>query len=244
MSLFRPVNLVCPSCGTLIVMEAVGSVNADRRPDLRNAIMEDRFQDVTCTACGKEFRLQPEFNYLDVGRGQWIAGMPAARLTSWVAVEDEVMDAFNQSYGPEAPLAAREVAEGLAVRLAFGWPAIREKLLLVEAGLDDAVIEMMKLDLMRRLPSAPLGLDTEMRLVRATDDLLAFTWIATAAEAGHGEVVLPRAAYDEFVAGAAAWSGIRARLTDGPWVDMQKLYMGEGRAAPAPVAEPETASNP
>ena len=34
MSLFHPVNLVCPACGAVIVMQAVGSVNADRRPDL------------------------------------------------------------------------------------------------------------------------------------------------------------------------------------------------------------------
>ena len=244
MSLFRPVNLICPSCGTLIVMEAVGSVNADRRPDLRDAILEDRFQDVTCGSCGKSFRLQPEFNYLDVGRGQWIAGMPAARMPQHLEVEDEVSAAFAQFYGAGAPQAAREVGAGLTVRLTFGWPAIREKLLLAGAGLDDAVVEMMKLDLLRRLPSAPLGPGTELRLVRATDDLLALVWIDTATEKGQGEIVLPRAAYDEMLEGVEAWAGVRAQLTDGPFVDIQKLYMGLGRGAappPAPVAELEPA---
>jgi hypothetical protein len=247
MSLVRPVNLVCPSCGHLIVMEAVGSVNADRRPDLREDILQDRFQDVHCGACGKSFRLQPEFNYLDVGRGQWIAGMPAARMPAHLQVEDEVTAAFDQFYGAQAPAAAREVGEGLTVRLTFGWPALREKLLLRGARLDDVLVEMMKLDLLRHLPSAPLGPGTELRLVRATDDLLAFVWIETATEKGLQEVVLPRAAYDEMVAGAEAWAGIRAQLTNGPFVDIQKLYMGLGRGAtppPEPVIELEPADGP
>ena len=77
MSLFQSVNLTCPSCDSLITMDSVGSVNADRRPDLRDDIIHNRFQDVTCENCGNSFRLQPNFNYLDAGRGQWIAGMPA-----------------------------------------------------------------------------------------------------------------------------------------------------------------------
>ena len=39
------------------------------------------------------------------------------------------------------------------------------------------------------------------------------------------------ALYDEIAANQPGWAKIRARLTDGPFVDMQKLYMGEGRAA-------------
>lgn len=233
MSLFRPVNLICPSCGALIVMEAVGSVNADRRPDLRVAILEDRFQDTTCESCAKTFRLPPEFTYLDVGRGQWIAIMPAALMPSYLEVEDQISAAFAQSYGASASAAARDLGADLTVRLTFGWPAIREKLLLAGVGLDDVVVEIIKIDLIRRLPSAPLGPSTELRLVRATNDFLAFAWIDTATEKGQGEIVLPRAAYPEMLADIDAWGGVRAQLVDGPFVDIQKLYMGPGRGTPA-----------
>jgi hypothetical protein len=236
MSLFRPVNLICPSCGALIVMEAVGSVNADRRPDLRIAILEDRFQDTTCGSCAKSFRLPPEFTYLDVGRGQWIASMPAARMPSYLEVEDQISAAFTQSYGATAPAAARELGAGLTVRLTFGWPAIREKLLLAGAGLEDVVVEIIKLDLIRRLPETPLSPGTELRLVQATEDLLALAWIDTATEKGQGEIVLPRAAYPEMLADIDAWGDVRAQLVNGPFVDIQKLYMGPGRGAPAALA--------
>ena len=69
MSLFRPVNLVCPNCKELIVMQAVGSVNADRRPDFRDAILADEFQDVTCESCQHEFRLQLLHALLDARVG-------------------------------------------------------------------------------------------------------------------------------------------------------------------------------
>lgn len=234
MSLFHPVNLVCPSCKALITMEAVGSVNADRRPDLRQSILDNAFQDVTCGACSATFRLQPEFNYLDVGRGQWIAAMPGAQMPRYLAVEDEVTDLFAGSYGDRAPQAARVVGTTLAVRLTFGWPALREKLVLRDHGLDDRVIEVMKLDLLRRLPSAPLAPGTEMRLLRVTDDVLPFVWIDTATEESGQEVILPRAAHDEIAGNLAPWQSVIDRLCDGPFVDMQKLYMGLGRGVPRP----------
>jgi hypothetical protein len=238
MSLFHPVNLVCPACKTLITMDAVGSVNADRRPDLRQSILDNRFQDVTCGACGTSFRLQPEFNYLDVGRGQWIAAMPAPHMPRHLDIEDEVTALFATSYGDRAPKAARDVGEALSVRLTFGWPALREKLILREHGLDDRVIEVMKVDLMRRLPSAPFRSGTELRLLRVAGEHLPFVWVDSATEQPGQQVVLPRAAHDGIAGNLAPWQGVIDRLTDGPFVDMQKLYMGPGRGA-APPPEPD-----
>lgn len=231
MSLFMPVNLICPACEALITMDAVGSVNADRRPDLREDILENRFQDVTCGSCGESFRLQPNFNYLDAGRGQWIASMPADRMAEHARIADEVTDLFDRSYGRNAPVAARAVGDDLTVRLTFGWPALREKLLARAHDLDDVVLEMLKLDLMRRLPSAPLTARTDLRLVGVSDDLLQFVWFDAETEEGYQEVAVRRALYDEIVQAADAWGGIRARLEDGVFVDVKKLILGDEIAA-------------
>ena len=67
MSLFVPMTVKCPSCDHPITMEAVGSVNADRRPDYRDDILENTFQDIACEKCGETFRMEPEFIYLDAG---------------------------------------------------------------------------------------------------------------------------------------------------------------------------------
>lgn len=230
MSLFQPVNLVCPHCQALIVMEAVGSVNAGRRPDLRAAILTDRFQDVTCEACGRSYRLPPDFNYLDVGRRQWIAALPPTRLTEFAAAEAEVAELFAQSYGSRAPAAARIVGDTLDVRMVFGWPALREKLLARQEGLDDVTLELMKLDIVRNSPSSPLLVGVNLRLIEASPEALTLDWLDSSSEASLGRVVAERVRYDG-IAEDPAWDRLRARLAAGPFVDVQRLYMAAAPGA-------------
>jgi hypothetical protein len=217
-------------------MAAVGSLNADRRPDLRDAIIDDTFQITKCPSCGEDFRLAPVFTYLDVGNGQWIAALPADRLIDWQSAEDEAKESFNASYGPSVPASAREIAELLQVRLCFGWPAVREKIIVKAASLDDAIVEMMKLDLMRRLPNAPFGNGIELRIISADGPAFEMVWIDRESEEVQQRFSAQRALYDDIAAKAEAWATIRGRLTGGPFVDMQKLYYGADRDRTAPAA--------
>lgn len=231
MSLFQAVNLICPSCETLVVMDAVGSVNADRRPDLRDEIMENRFQDVTCHNCQTSFRLQPNFNYLDAGRGQWIASMPANQVENHAQIAKDVSALFDKTYGKDAPAAAQEVGNELTVRLTFGWPSLREKLLVREHELDDVQLEMLKMDLMRRVPSAPLAESTELRLIDVADDLFMFAWFDATTEAIYQDFAVRRTLYDEIADAGDAWMELRTRLEDGVFVDMRKLFFTTEAAA-------------
>ena len=231
MSLFHPVNLICPACEGAVTMMAVGSVNADRRPDFRDSILDDSFQDVTCGTCDESFRLQPQFNYLDAGRGQWIAAMPAGRLRAHLEVEDEISVLFADSYGPKAPQAAQSVAEGLEVRVTFGWPAVREKLLIRANDLNDIILEMMKMHILRSVPSAPIEEGVELRCVQVGEDAMTFVWLETFTEKPIQEISGPRAVYDAIAANPEGWAKTREKLENGAFVDMQKLYMVEGRPA-------------
>jgi len=212
-------------------MDAVGSVNADRRPDYRDDILNDRFQDVTCENCKATFRLQPKFNYLDAGRRQWIAAFPSAQLLDWDIAEGEVAALFEVSYGKKAPQAAQDVGADLDVRLTFGWPAVREKILAREYDLDDAVLEILKLDLIRRTDSAPIGTGIEVRLVGASDDLLTMVWLDGPTEKPLQELHVPMEHYKAIADNMEPWQKIRARIEDSVFVDIQKLYMGEGSRA-------------
>jgi hypothetical protein len=231
MSLFRPASVKCPNCEHPVLMEAVGSVNADRRPDLRQSIINSSFQDVTCGECKTVFRLEPTFNFLDVGRSQWIAAMPARQLPDFLEIEAEVQKLFEDSYGATAPRPAQEIGKGLDLRLTFGWPALREKLLLKDLGLDDVLLEMMKLDLMRRLPQAPFESGVEMRVTGREDDTLSLSWIRADTEETLSGITLSIALYRNIEANAEAWAPVRASLVAGPFVDMQRTYLGEGRTA-------------
>lgn len=224
MSLFAQVNLVCPNCGAAISMQAARSVNADRRPDLREAILESQFQSTTCGACSEELRLQPEFNYVDTDAGLWIACFPFSAMPGFADAGEEVSRLFATTYGSAAPKAAQEIGKGLRRRMTFGWPALREKIFVRQEGFDDTVIEMLKLDMLRRLPNAPLAQGTELRVTDATESKLRFAWIASDTEAVKQEIEVDRALYQNIADHPDAWKPIRDQLVDGPFVDIQKLY--------------------
>src|SRR5437763_5456103 len=100
MSVFRPITVPCPACAAPVTFEAVFSVNADRRADLRTAILDRTFQRQPCPKCGAAFRLDPELTYVDLARGQWLAAFPVARLGKWPELEAKSRDTFNRAYGP------------------------------------------------------------------------------------------------------------------------------------------------
>src|SRR5690242_13955186 len=135
----------CPHCGQALEFQASASVNADRRPDLRAAILDGIFQRETCPHCGESFRVEPELNYLDVARGQWIAAFPVDWVDRWPELEATSVGAFAQAFGAQASDAAREIGDTLKPRMVFGWLALAEKLRAAEAGLDDATLELTKM---------------------------------------------------------------------------------------------------
>ena len=233
MSLFVSMHADCPACAHTNTFDAVGSVNADRRPDLRDAILDDSFQIVTCANCRESFRLQPEFNYLDVENGLWILALPAAGVPDYLDNEDRTAALFSTSYGAGAPAAAQEVGKQLQCRVTFGWPAVREKLITRLAGMDDRVLELTKMDLLRRLPGIPIDLGVELRLAAVTDGNLEFAWMRTGTEEALEIVRVSRAAYDNIAAAREDWAAAEAHLADGPFVDIQKLFLGQGRGASA-----------
>ena len=231
MSLFVPMSLTCPECAEVFTYEAVGSVNADRRSDLRDEILEGSFQTVSCSACAHAFRLEPDFNYLDVGRGQWIAALPARNLRDHLEIATDKQAVFDLSYGSQAPAAAQSVGQGLQQRLVFGWPALREKLVLQEIGFDDVLWEVAKLDLLRSLPEAPLAEGVDLRLLGLRQDMLDLAWIRADSEEHLNDFQVSRALYDDIAAAPAPWAAVQALLGASMFVDIQKLFMGEGEDA-------------
>lgn len=230
MSLFSTSNITCPNCQHVYAMEVVGSINADRRPDLRDSILANDFQDSTCPKCADTFRLEPLFSYMDVGRGQWLACMPARDLAQYQKGEAEAKALFARIFGAEAPVDSQEVGRVLQPRITFGWPAVREKLLIRDLGLDDVVVEEMKMDLLRRLPRASLSPGVELRLVAMEADRMRFQWISATDETVSSSFSIGRELYDLIAADQEPWGEIRGILTDGYFVDMQKTFIAPAAA--------------
>lgn len=224
MSIFNTEAFPCPECNEDVSFEVVASVNADRRPDLREAILDESFQRGTCANCEHTFRIEPQMTYFHLARHQWILVQPADDYAQWTQLEAIAQETFDVAYGADASAAAQEIGRDLKVRITFGWPAIREKLLCGEHGLDDVTLELLKLAAMQNLEDLPLSDENELRLNKVDGQELEFYWIETATGRPISSMLIPRSAYNE-TAEAVGFDELRTRLTSGPFVDMNRLLV-------------------
>ena len=233
MSIFDTATAACPACGKDSEFEAVMSVNADRRPELRQEILDGTFQASACPKCGTQVRLPPEFTYLELGRRHWIAVHPMSSRRDWAALEQAALEAFDEGFGKAAPAAAQQLAPGMVPRLVFGWAALQEKLLLTDLGLDDTVLELLKITLLHDVEGLTMAPDSELRFNGGDAETLAFDWLrAETGEVMNGFLV-PRPAYDAIVADAGPFADLRKRIVGPAFVDLQRSWVGSEAAAAA-----------
>jgi len=225
MSIFEPAEVPCPACGATMTFDLVTSVNADRRPDLRISILDGTFQLAVCDGCGGTTRLPPTLVYVDVGRGQWIVTKPAAEYPDWAQLEAIARQTFELSYGPAASVPAQRIGKRMHPRIVFGWAALREKLLAAEEGVDDVLLELLKLAVLRQVSGAPLNDESELRLIDANNDVLILAWLISETEQQLSTLEVSRVALDEVAADNAVWAELRQRLTAALFVDFGRLLL-------------------
>lgn len=224
MSVMVSEDVACPSCGENVGFEVCFSVNGGRHAHLRQGILDGTFQRQTCAACGAAFRLDPEFTYFDAGRAQWLLVRPAADSASWQELENTALEIFDTAFGKGTPKPVQALAEAIRPRVVFGWPALREKLVCKDLGLDDVTLELTKLLLLRSMDESPIGDDVELRLVGIKDDMLQLAWVRTD-ETLLERVRAPRALYDDVATSADAWAALHNQLDAGPFVDVDRLWV-------------------
>ena len=225
MSIFLTQSLDCPGCGTPVDYELVQSINVDRRPDLRDAILDGSFQLMECPSCATRFRVEPEFVYMDRGRSQYIGVWPASRRDEWQEYAARTRAVFDDALGKNAPGAARKVGEKLEVRAVFGWPALVEKLLARQAGIDDRTLEAAKLVLMRTQAETPAPGRLELRMIAESEGDPVLAWLGPHDdddEAPAPALRMPRQLIADIEAEPAKWQALRERVGEGDVVDFQR----------------------
>lgn len=226
MSIFHTATVACANCGTKVAAQRTASLNADRRPDLRAAVLAGTFQSTKCAKCGTAMRLPPHLVYLDLGHNQWIAAEPVTLLEQWPEAEADAQKAYDHAFGEEATPAAQEIGEELKPRLVFGWTALREKLIADDLGLDDVTLELLKMALMREVDEPPIADQTELRLVGGTAETLTFAWVVAATEQHLVQLDMPRDIYDDVAGDTEAWASARALFDGKLMVDLRRLTTG------------------
>ena len=227
MSLFEPAEVPCPACGATLSFDLCASVNADRRPDLRVAILDATFQRAVCASCGGTTRLPPALVYFDMARGQWIIAKPASDYADWAQLELLARETFALSYGKDAAAPARRIGARLRPRVVFGWAALREKLLAAEEDIDDVILELLKLAILRDVSGAALNDESALRLIDADGDTLTLAWLISETEELLSTLEVPRTALADIAAAADAWAPLRDKLTAALFVDGTRLLLAD-----------------
>jgi hypothetical protein len=169
--------------------------------------------------------MDPEFTYLDVKRKQWLLVRPFADVDTWQEMEEYATSFFEAAFGPKAPGASQRLGQGMRAQVTFGWPAVREKLVCVDNGIDDVELELTKFTLLRNSEVCPLSDTTECRLIGVDGNQLVLVWTDVDTEAVIEALKVPKGLYDEIAADKTGWRELREQVSAGPFVDMRRLLV-------------------
>lgn len=118
-------HVTCPACGREHDVTLVQSVNAQTDPDAKQKLLAGEL-DVLACECGKRTQLVAELLYVD----------PVSNLYIQVAPTDEAMGKGEQAFATAGATGTQRLVPSLN--------ALVEKIKIADAGLEDWVVEMVK----------------------------------------------------------------------------------------------------
>lgn len=223
MSVIVEEEATCPHCGAAQVVKVARSVNGGRSPQLRQAVIDGVFQRPACGRCGRGFVVESTFSYVDFSRQHLIVCHPIGAEPEWRRHEAELQELVAREFTFSEVAEARALGDGLVTRLVFGLDALREKLLCFDSGLDDRLLEVVKVLALGSDARLRSGGDARPRLVAVDDQTLR---LATT----DAEIVIDRHEYDSIAGPEGRWTVWLARL-DGPYVDLARIVGPGARMA-------------
>lgn len=194
MSTFEPARIRC-RCGTEQDVQLANGLHISARPDIRQQILDGTFHRFACPACGKSIQIEKLLAYTDFPKQQWFTVVPDDELP-WrgerVAFAKEV---FDRNMVKRAAPMIQEIAPHMTQRVIFGLASLRDKIVSFDAGLDDRLVEALKLQLLRDLGLA-FAPGTYFYLAEVTGNDLVFEY-APADSGETKQLTIPRAMLDE-----------------------------------------------
>lgn len=232
MSVSRPLDLSCGSCGAPQQLRVYVSMNADRSPELREQILSGDAQAFTCEGCGVRGRVPPFLNYFDQELGLWIRALPHDLRLIWEEHEVDAQLIWLKSFGPMGSPIAQKIGEEMQARMVFGWHGLREKVLCAQHGIKDDTLELLKLAAMTQAVAAGPGEREDLRLLEVKEDTLVFARVAADDERVLEVVAGPRALLEDIEAEPEAWAPLRQAVTGkGFFVDLNRTLLEDGEEA-------------
>lgn len=227
MSIYEKRMLTCPHCGHQVEKSVAVSLNAARARVQRQEILDGTFQRFECETCHERFRADGPLIYIDFDQKVWIGVFPAPWESAWWKHEQEPALSFQRNIEENSPPMVKEWAPGFVIRAVFGLEGLREKLVAHAAGIDDRVLEAYKLDLLRGMGPYELSGRARPRLRKVEGGEL-FFHVPRPEPGNPGRVAMVRVAAAELgriEANRAAWGQTLDTLSEGPYVDLGRIFI-------------------
>jgi hypothetical protein len=138
MSTRKTYSIRCPHCRYEQKVDLYDSINVAQQPDLKTALFENRLNRILCESCEVSFRIDKPLLYHDPDRNILIHWMPDAAVS-----REEILDEFDKSM-EELRAVLPEGVEPPRVRLVFTRAELVELIFIIEAGMDERVVEYIK----------------------------------------------------------------------------------------------------
>jgi hypothetical protein len=223
-STFRIHPVTCPSCGHRFEVEIAHGLHVTRLPRIREQLVGGTFQVYPCPACRASALYEATVVYTDFERGEYVAAETPSSAT-WQTALTRHQTVFRDCF-EAGPAIAQDMGAKFKRRIVFGFRALREKLVLWDAGLDDRIVEAVKGDLLADEGEAPR--DVVLRIARVLDGghllFAAYEPVALPGELPPDQlrVVQQPAPHDFFTAPAARYAARAAEPSaiarDYPWL--------------------------
>lgn len=181
MTQFRKEARICPYCLSEEPVTIWLSVDAQKDPDLREKLLRKELQVLDCANCGRHFALAEPLLYRD----------EAHKL---VLYTDPRFEEPEEGWQEQMPQLAGDYPDW-QLRLCGTANELIEKIHLFEAGLDDRIMEVVKLALASRLLTEEGRRVKELHFLAAEPER--FLWIVEY-EPGEGEAVEPEDEEERF----------------------------------------------
>lgn len=236
MSAQKTYPIRCPKCGHKQSVELYDSINVSQQPELKQALFENRLNRIQCEDCDAEFRIDKPLLYHDADRNILIHWMPAVGGVT----REQILDEFDKSM-EELRSALPEDMEQPRVRLVFDRVELVELIFIIEAGMDERVVEYIKYTVhsqnMNRVPPEEKHLLLNVQDSTAEELLFAIRNVETSElqdllryprEAYHGVRNMYRENPEEFM-----------ELFPGPYISARTALLDESRMNEPDLSEDE-----
>lgn len=214
------VHTVRCRCGVTTEAQLADGLHISRLPEVRERIIAGTFHNVACSGCKEVSVVETKTLYTDFEQFHWVAVAPPWLLGDWATWSEALEKEFHHNMRVAAPPLVRDMADRFRVRLVFGLDALAEKLFAWDAGLDDRVVELMKVRLhAARRDLFPPG--TRLRLVGV--DRHKWTLTLRLSEA-RGATTSIETSLDTYLLAESAMDDAPAGVTDVPFGGFDRVF--------------------